>query len=124
MTKEELIKLGINVDDLKYPQGELNIIVQCFPQHEDEDGNIVREVFPDIYHPRKNSIWSCSFNEDGFSVESPEEIDKYILHLKDSVGRLRILALLLEKQAKELETIGYVKTLCYFPDLKELGYVE
>lgn len=124
MTKEELAKLGINVEDLKYPQGELNIIVQCFPQREDEDGNIIREVFPDIYHPRKNSIWSCNLNEDGFSVESPKEIDKYILHLKDSVGRLRILALLLEKQVKELETIGYVKTLCYFPDLEELGYVE
>ena len=124
MTKEELAKLGINVDDLKYPMGEMNIIVQCFPQDKDEDGNIVRELFPDVYHPRKNSVWSCGCSGDGFSVESPEEIDDYISHLKDSVGRLRILALLLEKQAKELETIGYVKTKCYYPDLEEIGYLN
>lgn len=123
MTKEELLKLGINVDDVKYPCGEMNIIVQCFAQ-KDEDGNVVNELYPDIYQPRKNMVYSCGCCSDGISVKTKEEKYDYILHLKDSVCRLRILAFLLEKQAKELEAIGYVKTKCYYPDLEEIGYIE
>ena len=32
------------------------------------------------------------------------------------------MALLLEKQAHELETQGYFTTTCYYPDLDEIGY--
>ena len=35
MTRDELLNLGINVDDVKYPCGEMNIIVQCFAQKDD-----------------------------------------------------------------------------------------
>lgn len=47
MTKEELLKLGIKVEDLTYPFGEMNIIVQCFKQ-KDENDNIIDELYPDI----------------------------------------------------------------------------
>lgn len=57
MTKEDLLKLGINVDDLNYPFGEMNIIVQCFGQPENEDDrNEDPTVSPDIYQPRKNRV--------------------------------------------------------------------
>lgn len=123
MTRDELLKLGIKVEDLNYPLGEMNVIVQCFAQ-KDEDGNVINELYPDIYQPRKNMVWSCGCFNDGISVETTEEKKDYILHLKDSIGRLRILALLLEKQVNELETIGHIETNCYYPDLDEIGYIE
>lgn len=124
MNKEELLKHGINVDDLVYPRGDMNIIVQCFGQPENEkDRNDDLTVSPDIYHPRKNSVWSCACNGDNISIETEEEKNDYIKHLKDSVGRLRILALLLEKQAKELEENGYFTTTCYYPDLKSVDCI-
>lgn len=44
MTKEDLKNLGINVEDLTYPFGDMNIIVQCFSKSlkkiEKEDSKI------------------------------------------------------------------------------------
>ena len=123
MTKEELFVLGINVDDLNYPNGEMNIIVQCFGQPEDEnDRNEEPVARPDIYQPRRNEVWSCGCQDDYISLETEEDRKDYVKHLKDSVGRLRIMALLLEKQAHELETQGYFTTTCYYPDLDKVGY--
>lgn len=125
MTKEELLEKGINVDDLNYPYGEMNIIVQCFGQSKDEnERNEDPAAYPDIYQPRKNEIWSCGCTNDPISLETEDDKKDYIKHLKDSVGRLRILALLLEKQVHELETQGYFTTTCYYPDLEEIGYKE
>ena len=125
MTKDELMQKGINVDDLTYPHGEMNIIVQCFGQSKNEsERNEDPLVNPDIYHPRKNSVWSCACQGDGIYLNTNEDKEDYIRHLKDSVGRLRILALLLEKQEKELEIQGYFTTTCYYPDLHEIGYKE
>ena len=116
MTTEQLKSYGINVEDLTYPHGEMNIIVQCFGSseevHKDDPA-----VYPSIFHPRKNSVWSCAEHGDGISVETEEEKEDYIKHLKDSAGRLRIMALLLEKQAKELKENGYISTDCYYPDI-------
>ena len=124
MNKEELkSKYGINVDDLTYPHGEMNIIVQCFGSTNDEFNNDP-SASPDIYHPRKNRVWSCACQGDKVSLSSENDRKDYIKHLKDSVGRLRIMAILLEKQAKELEEMGYIKTDCYFADLSEIGYEE
>lgn len=125
MTKEELLEKGINVDDLNYPYGEMNIIVQCFGQPENEDDrNEDPTVSPDIYQPRRNKVWSCVNDGDNIPLDTGDAKQDYIKHLKDSVGRLRILALLLEKQAYELETQGYFTTTCYYPDPEEIGYKE
>lgn len=123
MTKEELLALGINVDDLIYPNGEMNVIVQCFGQSKDENERKEEPlVRPDIYQPRRNEVWSCGCQDDYIPLSDEEEKQDYVKHLKDSVGRLRIMALLLEKQAHELETQGYFTTTCYYPDLDEIGY--
>lgn len=118
MKKEELKNYQINEEDLTYPNGEMNIIVQGFnTKSDDENDNI---VYPDIYHPRKSFIWSCTCEGDGYDLSDKEERDNYIAHLKDSAGRLRILAVLLEKQAKELAEKGYIETDCYYPDLENI----
>ena len=65
LTREELIGIGMNPDNMTYPRGEMNIIVQCFGYEYgifiNEDGeevvidneHPVTEVHPDIYQPRK-----------------------------------------------------------------------
>lgn len=58
LTKDELIKICVNPDNLIYPMGEMNIIVQSFGFDEEtiqsiKDEDDIVEVSPDIYHPRK-----------------------------------------------------------------------
>ena len=113
-TKEELINLGINFDNMKHPGGEMNIIVQSFSLEPDEDGNF--EALPDIYHPRKNSVWSCGCSGDGYDLNDEDQKNDYIAHLKDSAERLKIMSLLLSRQAMELERDGKTKVNCYYPE--------
>lgn len=122
MTKAELEALGVNFENMNYPCGEMNIIVQQFPalrdEIEDEDGRFM--AFPDIYQPRNNAVYSCGYTGDGFSIDNQEDIDDYISHLKDSSERLKIMSILLAQQAKELEETGEIHTTCYYPEADEL----
>lgn len=113
-TKEELISLGVNFDNMNHLNGEMNIIVQSFPIEPEEDGTF--EANPDIYHPRKNSVWSCSCSGDGYDLNDEEQRARYITHLKDSAERLKIMSLLLSRQAMELERDGKTSVSCYFPE--------
>ena len=113
-TKEELINLGINFDNMNHPNGEMNIIVQSFAMEPGEDGSF--EAHPDIYHPRKNSVWSCGCSGYGYNLNNPDEMTRYIGHLRDSAERLKIMALLLARQADDLEKDGKTKVNCYYPE--------
>lgn len=93
MTHAELKLNNINVEDLIYPNGELNIIVQCFGKSE-EDYKEDPNVYPSIFHPRKNTVVSYANIGEGIDLSNKEEREDYIKHLKDSVGRLRIMAFL------------------------------
>lgn len=118
MKREDLKKYNINEEELIYPHGEMNIIVQGFStKSDDENDNFAQ---PDIYHPRKNSVWSCVNENDGYNLSEKKDREFYITHLKDSANRLRIMAVLLEKQAKELAEKGYIETNCYYPDLETI----
>lgn len=121
LSKEELIKIGVNPDNLNYNFGEMNIIVQCFGFDDDtiqaiKNGEENAEVHPDIYHPRKNSVWSCGCQGDGYSLETEEDKKDYINHLRDSAERLKIMSYYLMKQAEEIEEFGYPITTCYYPE--------
>ena len=121
LSTEELIKIGVNPDNLTYPQGEMNIIVQCFGFDEDtiksiENEDDVIEVKPDIYHPRKNSVWSCACKDDGYILNTKEDKEEYVKHLRDSAERLKIMSYYLMKQAEEIEQFGYPKTTLYYPE--------
>lgn len=121
LSSEELIKIGVNPDNLTYPNGEMNIIVQCFGFDDKtiqsiKNGEDNAEVYPDIYHPRKNSVWSCGEHGDGYSIETEEDKKEYVQHLRDSAERLKIMSYYLMKQAEEIEECGYPKTTCYYPE--------
>lgn len=116
LTEKELYKIGVDPDNLSYPFGELNIIVQstCPDEEDIKNGNEL-EINVSIFQPRKNRIFHCS-GEDCIDIK--DEIDKreYIKHLKDSAERLKILSYYLTKQSEEIEEFGYPKTNCYFPE--------
>ena len=42
LTREELIEIGVNPDNMTYPMGEMNVIVQCFGY---EDGTFMNEEY-------------------------------------------------------------------------------
>lgn len=115
MTTEELKNLNINLDNLNYRFGELNIIIQCYSLDENDIKEGEHVIYPSIYQPLKNRIYSTS-NEGGVNLDNEDEKTDYIEHLKDSAERLKILAYYITKQAEEIETIGYPITNCYYPE--------
>lgn len=123
LTKEELIAIGVNPDVMVYPNGEMNVIVQCFGYEDglQEDYSTgekypVKELYPDIYQPRRNEVYSCGCSGNGIPIEDEHDRTDYIAHLRDSAERLKIMAYYLSKQADEIEEFGYPKTTCYYPE--------
>lgn len=118
MTKAELIDKGVNFDNMNYPFGEMNIIVQQFATLKKDLGDDdVLTAKPDIYHPRKNSVWSCVCQDDsGFDISTENEREDYVSHLRDSAERLKIMSIILSQQAKELEEFGEIRTTLYYPE--------
>lgn len=115
LTKDELIGIGVNPDNLKYPCGEMNVIVQSFG-YEKEEAKELKQLSPDIYQPRKNRVWSCGHKGDDVAFETDEEKADWVSHLRDSAERLKIMSYYLTKQADEIEEFGYPKTTCYYPE--------
>lgn len=101
----------------------MNVIVQCFGS---EDGTIenfetgakerMTEVYPDIYMPRKNDVFSCGCTGSGEPIDDEESRKDWVAHLRDSAERLKIMSYYLSKQADEIEEFGYPKTDCYYPE--------
>lgn len=116
MTREELIEIGVNPDNMIYPHGEMNIIVHCFGMDEDEIENNELKIYPDIYQPRRNRVYSCGCNGDSFDLTDEEVRRDYLAHLKDSAERLKIMAHKMSLQIKELEEKGYFTTDLYYPE--------
>ena len=125
MKAEELQKLGVKLENLTYINGEMNIIVQQFPSEEydendgDEDSPTIKVSYPDIYQPRKNRVYSCGETGDFINLDDPQIRDKHIKHMRDSAERLKIMSILLAKQADELEQTGKITTTMYYPEPDE-----
>jgi hypothetical protein len=117
MKREKLEEYGVNFENMNYPNGEMSIIVQQLPTlKKDIDDNNEFMVYPDIYRPRTNSVWSCICSGDGIDISTEESKREYIMHLKDSAERLKIMSILLSEQAKELENFGEIRTSLYYPE--------
>lgn len=122
MKAEELQKLGVNLENLTYRNGEMNIIVQQFPSEKweendnDEDSPTINIAFPDIYQPRKNRVYSYGETGEIINLDDPDSRADHIKHMRDSVERLKIWAILLAKQADELEQTGKITTCMYYPE--------
>lgn len=117
LSKEKLIEIGVNPDNLNYLFGEMNIIVQLPGFENGKDcGKEITQLYPDIYQPRKNLVWSCQMSGDEIKFSKEEEKKDFVRHLRDSAERLKIMSYYLMQQAKEIEEIGYPKTSLYYPE--------
>jgi hypothetical protein len=117
MTREELIEKGVNFENMNYPFGEMNIIVQQFATlKKDLEDDAVLTANPDIYQPRKNRVWSCGCSGDGVNISTDDECKDYASHLRDSAERLKIMSIILSQQANELEEFGEIRTSLYYPE--------
>ena len=116
MTTEELKKIGVNPDNLVCKDGSKNIIVHCYEVDDElvEDNNL--KVYPDIYQPERNEVYSCAEYMDGYDLNDEKQKKEYMNMLKDSIERLKIMSYLLSKQLEEIEEFGYPKTRCVFPE--------
>lgn len=117
LSKEELNEIGVNVDNLQF-NGEMNVIVQCLISDEDDDDYESRkyQMMPDIYHPRKNSVYSCGCRGEKFDLTDSDTKAEYLRQLRDSAERHKIMAYYLTKQADEIEKLGYPVTNFYYPE--------
>jgi hypothetical protein len=83
---------------------------------EDDIENNELKIYPDIYQPRRNRVYSCGCNGDSFDLTDEEVRRDYLAHLKDSAERLKIMAHKMSLQIKELEEKGYFTTDLYYPE--------
>lgn len=122
MKAEELQKLGVKLENLTYKNGEMNIIVQQFPSTEcdendnDEDSPTINVSYPDIYQPMKNRVYSYGITGNIIDLDDPDSRADHVKHMRDSVERLKIMSILLAKQADELEQTGKITTTMYYPE--------
>ena len=122
MKAEELQKLGVKLENLTYRNGEMNIIVHQFPSEEydendnDDESPTINVAFPDVYMPRKNRVYSYGVCGDIINLDDPDNRADHIKHMRDSVERLKIMSILLAKQADELEQTGKITTSMYSPE--------
>lgn len=122
MKAEELQVHGVKLENLTYENGEMNIIVQQFPSEEyeendnDDESPTINVAFPDIYQPRKNRVYSYGERGDIIDLDDPDSRANHVKHMRDSVERLKIMSILLAKQADELEQTGKITTTMYYPE--------
>ena len=122
MKAEELQVHSVKLENLTYENGEMNIIVQQFPSEEyeendnDDESPTINVAFPDIYQPRKNRVYSYGERGDIIDLDDPDSRANHVKHMRDSVERLKIMSILLAKQADELEQTGKITTTMYYPE--------
>lgn len=122
MTKQELQAHGVKLENLTHEYGEMNIIVQQHPSVEyeendnDDESPTINVAFPDIYQPRRNRVYSYGETGEVINLDDPEIRANHVKHMRDSVERLKIMSILLAKQADELEQTGKITTTMYYPE--------
>ena len=122
MKAEELQALGVKLENLTYRNGEMNIIVHQFPSEEydendnDDESPTINVAFPDVYMPRRNRVYSYGETGEIIDLDDPDSRADHIKHMRDSVERLKIMSILLAKQADELEQTGKITTSMYYPE--------
>lgn len=105
---------GINVENLTR-LGEMNVMIQAFANDikiDDNDGDNVH--IATSYMPRKGYAyeWKYDLTDEGSKKE-------YLKEAKNAIERFKIWQILLERQVKEIEELGYTKTTVYYPEFDE-----
>ena len=107
-TRDELEDSGI--DYSKLDNKSCNFIVQLFPPY--DPSSEICPVYVDMYYPVTNSLGTYTIGD----INEKKDRKQLVKALRNSSERLRIMALIQERQARELETTGTFKTICYTPE--------
>lgn len=105
---------GINVENLTR-LGEMNVMIQAFANDikiDDNDGDNVH--IATSYMPRKGYAYEWKYD-----LTDEESKKEYLMEAKNAIERFKIWQILLERQVKEIEELGYTKTTVYYPEFDE-----
>ena len=105
---------GINEENLTR-LGEMNVMIQAFANDikiDDNDGDNVH--IATSYMPRKGYAYEWKYD-----LTDEESKKEYLMEAKNAIERFKIWQILLERQVKEIEELGYTKTTVYYPEFDE-----
>lgn len=104
---------GINVENLTR-LGEMNVMIQAFANDikiDDDDDNV---HIATSYMPRKGYAYEWKYD-----LTDEKSKKEYLMEAKNAIERFKIWQILLERQVKEIEELGYTKTSVYYPEFNE-----
>ena len=103
---------GINVENLTR-LGEMNVMIQAFANDINiDDGDNVH--IATSYMPRKGYAYEWKYD---LTDEASKK--EYLKEAKNAIERFKIWQILLERQVKEIEELGYTRTTVYYPEFNE-----
>ena len=116
--EEELSKyykhFGINAENLTR-LGEMNVMIQALANDIKIDGNDGDNVhFATSYMPRKGYAYEWKYD-----LTDENSKKEYLKEAKNAIERFKIWQILLERQVKEIEELGYTRTTVYYPEFTE-----
>ena len=95
--------------------GEMNVMIQAFANDikiDDNDGDNVH--IATSYMPRKEYAYEWKYD-----LTDEESKKEYLMEAKNAIERFKIWQILLERQVKEIEELGYTRTTVYYPEFNE-----
>lgn len=104
---------GINVENLTR-LGEMNVMIQAFANDINIDDDNDNVHIATSYMPRKGYAYEWKYD-----LTDEESKKEYLKEAKNAIERFKIWQILLERQVKEIEELGYTKTSVYYPEFNE-----
>lgn len=104
---------GINVENLTR-LGEMNVMIQAFANDINIDDDNDNVHIATSYMPRKGYAYEWKYD-----LTDEESKKEYLMEAKNAIERFKIWQILLERQVKEIEELGYTKTSVYYPEFNE-----
>ena len=95
--------------------GEMNVMIQAFANDikiDDNDGDNVH--IATSYMPRKGYAYEWKYD-----LTDENSKKEYLMEAKNAIERFKIWQILLERQVKEIEELGYTKTSVHYPEFNE-----
>ena len=94
--------------------GEMNVMIQAFANDIKIDDNNDNVHIATSYMPRKGYAYEWKYD-----LTDENSKKEYLKEAKNAIERFKIWQILLERQVKEIEELGYTRTTVYYPEFDE-----
>ena len=94
--------------------GEMNVMIQAFANDIKIDDNNDNVHIATSYMPRKGYAYEWKYD-----LTDENSKKEYLKEAKNAIERFKIWQILLERQVKEIEELGYTRTTVYYPEFNE-----